>query len=80
MASRGGYCFESNSLLAKALAALGFEIYCVAANNVLRSSDQEVGLLSRTISVATEGCVQTTAWQEMQSLLHAPWVTQVSGW
>ncbi len=31
---RGGYCFESNALLAKALASLGFEVYNVAAKNV----------------------------------------------
>ena len=59
VASRGGYCFESNSLLAKALAALGFEVYCAAASNVLRSSDQEVGWRLSILSVATEACVQT---------------------
>ena len=35
---RGGYCFESNSLLAEALIGLGFEVYCVAGRNLIECS------------------------------------------
>ena len=31
---RGGYCYESNNLLAKALKTLGFDVYSVGARNV----------------------------------------------
>ena len=34
---RGGYCFESNGLLAEALVGLGFEVYCVAGRNLIES-------------------------------------------
>ena len=34
---RGGYCFESNSLLAEALVGLDFEVYCVAGRNLIES-------------------------------------------
>ena len=33
----GGYCFESNCLLAEALVGLGFEVYCVAGRNLIES-------------------------------------------
>lgn len=39
MNCRGGYCFENNALLAKALASLGFDVYSVAAKNVPEDFD-----------------------------------------
>lgn len=34
---RGGYCFESNSLLAEVLVGLGFDVYCVAGRNLIEN-------------------------------------------
>lgn len=39
MICRGGYCFENNALLAKALASMGFDVYNVAAKNVPEDFD-----------------------------------------
>ena len=43
---RGGYCYESNNLLAKALKALGFDVYSVGARNVDERS-VEVSVLGK---------------------------------
>lgn len=44
---RGGYCFESNNLLAGALIGLGFEVYCVAGRNLSETPHDRAGQLVR---------------------------------
>ncbi|CAL5220030.1 g1976 [Coccomyxa viridis] len=57
----GGYCYESNNLLAKALKTLGFEVYSVGARNVDEKS-AEFALQCGTHEIVLARVLGSAVW------------------